>query len=61
MSTNKEKGLESHSSNMVAPREFTSTNDKSGWVVIRSNNTQKIKISKKLQDHKEEKKLKLID
>ena len=51
MSTNKDHGLASHSSNMVAPREFT-TEDNGEWTVVQSKRAlRRIWKLKKIKDH----------
>ena len=59
MSTNKEHGLASHSSNMVAPREFT-TEDNGEWTVVQSKRAlRKIRKLKKIKDLEASKKNKI--
>ena len=55
MSTYQEPGLASHSSNMVAPREFTGT-DEGGWTVVCSKNT--LHKMRKIQKKKDRKNIK---
>ena len=51
MSTYKESGLASLSSNMVAPREFSTGNDEDDWTVVHSKKT--LRKMRKIQQKKD--------